>query len=1543
MNRLSHIMDFQKPDELENVFKSMLSEPQKQKVLKKLCQSDDFTEDMHQVSECLLDILLKYCSYEIAPIEGEIANPFDDPFVGAALLTDSGHLLGAHRKVKQNENHAEPETLKRVLESIVHSRYGDLKKKAKKILKLISRAYRQKSWLQSDDEREEFVEYFSQAGTITREYTYREINDDSKLILLSTLELCRDFESQPACSHIISEFKPDAVFYACDDTNSKGQGRQILLNNGVRTIPNQNVDLNVQINMLFYSSINFLILLHQAQLEAQIPFQIHYIYANLLNLKYEKIVRQKRICINFEKNDAYSIYHANLGHFSKGGEATLPRNMRPNKKEVLFVSQFSSQFIEKFFLRSHILIGTVPGIIVTSDSPDKKEKDEIHYLNLLRAEGIEVYTNVLRKAEEKVLARIFIHQWSSVRSLRHIYIVVKSHGEYCSFSGNANDLSKQLVEQAEPKRISIFFHTLSQLEVQDLLLNLKGMQAFELNSGPLSLTSIELVPLTEFRKQNSLHEFSMLRNFLRRENLHLRCSIQPEPYNVKLIYSVKKLRKDMLSGTVDPILVDKDTLLELLDDLDWKKRQDAGVLLHLAIKRQPALLENFIFKLLGNGYRPDEWKTACSLLNALAKMRTYPFKEARESIIAILRDFSLTLEKSKNPFENSVASDVLWRLIAASCATVDAKSDIEAILGLERISKYIGENEFLMKELFFYAASNINMRHEILNFAFDILEKSQLVRNESFLKKILIRLQRLSSLFEQDLSEVCNKRISKLCQNFSICKKDFEAEKRICNFINDGGLALTLSLKAPYKYKAFSTYLFLRTTKQGEKQRGLRTSIESILRDNKTGRISDMEEYISWRGDKTPFAQLVLSEVPIDDLYSYLDAMAEDEDETIRWAALVLAFEEEYRKELIAKNPNRIGHIKAREAPSRIIEKIFKSTSHYWLQREFLSQFKSEHSGKNVLPIDAKIQLIDVPSAKKMIFEAPEDQIHPEVKNEFMKLRTHMKKILLILPPIEKNDKWDYLKAAETSSPALGIGSIASFLLSHGHDVELWDLHRFPNQATNILKIAQKFDYICFSVVTSTFKSTEHFVAQLKNMHRGKTPKVILGGHAVTLHVSDFLYHRTFQWDYLILGDGEKPLLKIVESQTPEELENSPEIICSSTKKNFTYHSTKFMNAKEWCELPWINRRVFFIPGGGQFEPNKTRTPNITEAHVVMARGCSWNCSFCTEAILRGKYGEIRRQVNDILEELLWLVEKYNTNRVYFIDDNLLPSLIAPKSKRNDRESINWTKEFFDGLLNIRKKLQSDGQDFRWRGIFKIEDFLCYEQRFDSWLELLNNTGCSLLAFGIEHGNEEKRQRLKGQQIKNEEIVNLLLRLRSNEIASKGYFIIGGYGETEKSADETIKFAVSSGLTLAYFALYKNFRELINKSNKNIDNPIQEKLLSFKCLTTDFTESIAKGIDENECVKLFGRAYDSKRLKESQVILKELKKLNFRFSELFKYNDYHDHLETINHLALVWEEQKEENIEASFIKSVQRAYFEFYLRKKFIEDFKWLVKKYHAL
>lgn len=427
-----------------------------------------------------------------------------------------------------------------------------------------------------------------------------------------------------------------------------------------------------------------------------------------------------------------------------------------------------------------------------------------------------------------------------------------------------------------------------------------------------------------------------------------------------------------------------------------------------------------------------------------------------------------------------------------------------------------------------------------------------------------------------------------------------------------------------------------------------------------------------------------------------------------------------------------------------------------------------------------------------------------------------------------------------------------------------------------------------------------------------------------------FSVDEKFAWDFLVVGDGEQAMAELLRDIRNGAVPNASGVVVRQGGGGGGRSlAPSQMTETEWSQSPWVDRRLFVAPDGSPYEPAPSHAGTEREAHIVMSRGCSWRCAFCTEAVARNGH-ELRRTPESVLEEIEWLVVNDGVTRLQFVDDNVLPQIGALHVNRAD--GLRWARTFLDGWNGLAGRRPRP----TWRAIMRFEDLLAYEAHIENFAADLYSAGCRLLAFGVEYGSEERRAAAKGGTVSNHQIASAVSRLHETGIRSKAYFIIGGNDENSAGVDETIQFAINSRFDVAYFALYKAFRLGIAELRQGAsDLPVASheltrKFLRFENLDFDLAEIAAS--DSATQKRMLGRHYPASRVREARRAAKALAGLGFRFAELFKYSDYH--AEGLSDGLRVWEGANT----GEFLASVRRAYFEFYLRDGFVPVYDALLR-----
>lgn len=965
----------------------------------------------------------------------------------------------------------------------------------------------------------------------------------------------------------------------------------------------------------------------------------------------------------------------------------------------------------------------------------------------------------------------------------------------------------------------------------------------------------------------------------------------------------------------------------------WRDRQAAAARRESFLEPDDIADDELIkasLSIVAEGSAFIEWQTVCTALNLLSSRGkvwrgtkgVMALRDVEKISVGI--EAAIVNRRPSAPIRGSGVLDLVWRFLGAASSVARTFTEFNALIG-QRLWDLVAEEGFLLREFFYYSC----------RFAQDF---------ETDGGELLARLRHLSAERRRDTA--FQVRLGRLAGKYPLFRTLLDEAGL---FVDMPEVATTAECVAQLikcegegvgKAEQATHLLWLLAETAPTGANGPRMTLDYVR--ELQGGIAIPRR---WRGDRRFEAAALLANLPSAKLFDVLDRLARDEDESLRWACVDLCFSQSLRNRLTS-GPRRLSAEAMRRRLGEIIDiAVSADGGHPWLQREFLNLYLTEVSE---IRGATSFTLEDFPTSRQLLGPnvhspkpSPPQRLHPEVTAARVAALEKVKRILLVLPPIQPLGAVTARPASHTVTPALGLGLIASALADAGHDVQLVDCHRYPDQVAAVLDQAATFDWLGVNVVLSTVRSACDLLRQVRA--RSPKPLIVIGGPAVNLGA----WRGAVQppesgfWDFEVRGDGERLLLNLVgltnrDGGWPEVAGVSANMFSSviaSRCEHWTYgarleagHSSK----ADWSPQILIDRRVF-QGSAGTYEPTPTRrrTAGHMEAHVVMSKGCDWNCTFCTErSKLSG--GERRRDVNSVLDEVRRICETHRKIHLQFIDDNLLPQVATRQDALAEARCIAWTNDFIAGLTKIRNSTSSA---MKWRGIFRIEDFLHYEKQIPNFVARLTASGCQILAFGIEHGNETRRQKLKGSRdLTNDDIKRLLATLRAAGIDTKGYFILGGHNESEELGLQTIKFAIESGVTLAYFALYKDFVKASTRLERNSVNAGQtaDEFLSYDQLWLDLDDRFlgpARRSGDNMAGPYTIAGATQRR------IYGQLHRLGFRFTDLVKYNDYHS---DDGSLGLRSRELYYENAEA-YVNVVEYAYAAFYLRPDFVSDYRRLV------
>lgn len=377
-----------------------------------------------------------------------------------------------------------------------------------------------------------------------------------------------------------------------------------------------------------------------------------------------------------------------------------------------------------------------------------------------------------------------------------------------------------------------------------------------------------------------------------------------------------------------------------------------------------------------------------------------------------------------------------------------------------------------------------------------------------------------------------------------------------------------------------------------------------------------------------------------------------------------------------------------------------------------------------------------------------------------------MKKIVLIAPGWYFKRWW--IPEDQGFSQNLGLGYLAAVLIKAGHKVKIIDafaqgenewikikkynIYRCGLSYDAILKqIDEDTDYVGITGPFTNLLSEVNLLAE-KIKQRFKYVKIIKGGILSSTLPEQTLDEYT---DFIVLGEGEESLLKIINSEKKENIKGIGYWEDGKKRINKEYEYIQNLD-----KIPFPARDIMPMEKYVRLSPRGTKYKRTIS--IITSRGCPYDCEFCSVHPIYGWKYRFRTPDN-VIEEIKECMEKYKMNFIEFEDDNI--SLIKDRFK-----------SILEGIIKIKEK-----QEIQWSAPNGIKVETLDEQT----IKLIKKSGCDLLMLAVESGDEKilKAMNKKNNLEKIKKIVELCGKYDINTMA----FLIVGYPEEDAISFEKTK------------------------------------------------------------------------------------------------------------------------------------------------------------
>ena len=362
------------------------------------------------------------------------------------------------------------------------------------------------------------------------------------------------------------------------------------------------------------------------------------------------------------------------------------------------------------------------------------------------------------------------------------------------------------------------------------------------------------------------------------------------------------------------------------------------------------------------------------------------------------------------------------------------------------------------------------------------------------------------------------------------------------------------------------------------------------------------------------------------------------------------------------------------------------------------------------------------------------------------------KKIFLVYPPSPVMNREDRCQQPTKELlvipplPPTDLMYLASIAEECGFEAKIKDYSLGGNFEKDLREFSP--DYLLVNIATPTFKSDMESVLRAKAILPSLVT-IVKGAPFLTYNIN-VIYENQFI-DYVIVGEPELTLRDILNG-VPDN-----EILGICYRENFQGVKNELRPFIENLDiLPFparhlVDNSIYTRPDNGK-----------VQAVIKVSRGCPYHCFFCLATPVSGAKVRVR-SADNIVSEIKECVEKYKIRNFLFWSD-----------------IFNFNREW---TLELCNKIIESGLKITWSANTRANTM------DEDMAKLMYEAGCRLVSIGVESGSQEILNRI-GKKITLSEIRETVRILKKNQIKIYNYFVIGLPWETERTVEETIKFAI---------------------------------------------------------------------------------------------------------------------------------------------------------
>lgn len=383
-------------------------------------------------------------------------------------------------------------------------------------------------------------------------------------------------------------------------------------------------------------------------------------------------------------------------------------------------------------------------------------------------------------------------------------------------------------------------------------------------------------------------------------------------------------------------------------------------------------------------------------------------------------------------------------------------------------------------------------------------------------------------------------------------------------------------------------------------------------------------------------------------------------------------------------------------------------------------------------------------------------------------------RILLLEPLNSAEVVWGSFAREKGYIPPIGMLYLFTYLKEKGYDVSFYDTQFEETQSEEALKNylqENQFNLIGIPVFTNTAASSYYTAGLCKNILPGS--KIVFGGSHVSA-VPERTIKECPDVDFIIKGEGEQALIDLIDylsSGSP-----MPPVSIAGLIWRQGHHTVQINPDRPVInDLSILPDNIYGSIDVAKYIPHPGKYKRLPCVPLIAQRGCPFQCVFCSAHVVHARKPRFV-PIDSMIKQIRYLTEERGVQEITFQDSTF---------------SLNrkYTVELLERMISERIKVL-------WSCTTRVD---CVDYDL---LTLMKESGCWLILFGVESGNQESLNLLKkGPGITLDVIRSRVLEVKKTGINLLNTFILGLPNEDERMVENTIAFAKELCSQMAEFYL----------------------------------------------------------------------------------------------------------------------------------------------